>query len=139
MKLITTGSTRWVVLIGQYAVKFPRPTSWWSLLNGMLANLNERRFGRGYSQALAHVFFADPMGFVVVMERCAAVPVGTATSCELGGQIGDDIEVTYETENPEICEAIFADRKGNRLPLELKDDGFGVAADGRIVGIDYGN
>lgn len=64
------GATRCVFLLRGVAVKIPMFCSWESFLNGLLANLQERKFWREIKHPmLARVLYGDPMGLCVVMER----------------------------------------------------------------------
>lgn len=109
------GATRAVLLVGGVAVKIPRPTTWRTFLNGLLANMQEREFSRAGWPELCPVLISIPGGWLVVMRRAA--PLTDAEWCE----IGEDW--------PERGEYV--------VPVELKRDSFGVLG-GRIVAIDYG-
>lgn len=64
------GATRRVFLLRGVAVKIPMFCSWESFLNGLLANLQERKFWREMKHPmLARVLYADFLGLFLVMER----------------------------------------------------------------------
>lgn len=74
---VAQGCTRSVILIGGWAIKFPRIHKWESFLEGLLANLRERRWWK-YAERhpdevayhrLAPVLFSLPGGWMVVMKR----------------------------------------------------------------------
>ena len=76
------GATRFVFLLRRVAVKIPCFYSWEIFLNGVLANIQERRFWREMKHPmLARVIYGDPLGLCVVMERAdetfsdAGVPI----------------------------------------------------------------
>lgn len=110
------GATRVVVLFGDYAVKLPRPTTWRTFLNGLLANMQEREFSRTKWPELCPVLASFPGGWLLVMRR--AVPLSDAEWHDVNSG-----------EWPEHGEYI--------VPVEMKRDSFGVI-DGRIVAVDYG-
>lgn len=68
------GVTRIVLLVGRWAVKVPRPTEWRLFLRGLLANLQERQWSKCGDERLAKVLWADPTGFLLVMERVDPLP-----------------------------------------------------------------
>jgi hypothetical protein len=41
IQFITTGVTRWVLLIGKWAIKFPNPCAWKHFLLGLVGNMEE--------------------------------------------------------------------------------------------------
>lgn len=62
------GCTRNVILIGPYAIKYPRLNSFKAFLLGLLANIREvERSGQPH---LARVLAYLPFGLALVMERC---------------------------------------------------------------------
>ena len=113
----TQGISRTVYLVGRYAVKTPCARYGWSkFLHGMLANLQERAFGRGRVEGFCPVLFADPLGLVVVMPR---------------------VRVLTEPLSEEGFHA-FVNRAEYINPAENKPDSFGYL-NGALVAIDYGN
>jgi hypothetical protein len=112
------GCTRLVVLVGRYALKFPRFDLSWKLgLQGMLCNMQEAEFGRGEWPELAPITFAIPGGFLVIQRRCEPMP--------------DDVWATFNARK-------FIRRREYHLPVEEKQDSFGIL-DGQIVAFDYGS
>lgn len=74
---ITAGATRTVILTKRLAIKLPRvyrknrQWEWTQFLHGLLANLQERYWSNYHTRtALCPVWFADPVGLLVVMPRC---------------------------------------------------------------------
>lgn len=63
------GTTRTVLLIGKYALKFPSCSSWKLFLHGLLANMQEKSFSSMGIPELAPVVFSIWGGFLVVMPR----------------------------------------------------------------------
>ena len=64
------GTTRVVFLVGDYAVKFPRPCKWSTFLYGLLANMLERGlWNTQRNDVLAPVVCACPLGFWLIMKR----------------------------------------------------------------------
>ena len=70
------GATRAVILVGRWAVKLPRPTSWRLFLSGLLANMQEREFARTGWPELCPVLFSLPGGWLVVMPRAEPLTDG---------------------------------------------------------------
>jgi hypothetical protein len=98
-------------LAGSLAIKVPAIRCGYRLfLQGLLANLQEREWGRTADPRLCPVLLACPLGTFLVMRRA------------------DDIE---ESELPAADEF-------DCLPLDHKADNFG-RLDGRIVLRDYGS
>ena len=113
------GCTRRVLLVGSYAVKLPRfGYGWRSGLQGLIHNLNEATWSRYCDRyaGLCPVVFSLPGGFLNVMQRARPL-----TSEEWS-------DFDYEA---------FVEHDDYRLPVENKDDSFGIVA-GRIVAVDYG-
>ena len=75
MKLINTGVTRHVILVGSYAVKIPRLNYGYRLfILGLLANHQEHEFSRsGYTNLVCPVLFYLQFGLLSVMPRCKLV------------------------------------------------------------------
>jgi hypothetical protein len=119
MKLLKNGATRWVLLAGPYAIKFPSLESWKCFLNGLLANMQERMWWKyiHYRPALCPVLFSIPGGFLVVMPRCRVL------------QADDEI--------PMGDLDAFCEREDFVIPAERKCDSFGWYK-GNLVAIDYG-
>lgn len=110
---IRKGATRWVFCFRGYAVKIPSFYSWRHFLQGLIANMQERRFA-GYNRLLCPVLFAVPGGFLLVMPK---------------------VEQPISIHDYEIALAIV-DRY--TLPVERKLDSFGYL-NGEIVAVDYGS
>ncbi|MCM5689520.1 hypothetical protein CN140_02645 [Sinorhizobium meliloti] len=67
------GATRTVILTRRYALKLPSFKSWRLFLQGLLANMQEREFGKAERDGLCPVLFSIPGGLLVVMPRCSAL------------------------------------------------------------------
>ena len=64
------GITRTVFLVGHLAIKVPQHNyGWEKFLRGLLANLQEKLWGRGYDERLCPVLWASPGGWIIVMRR----------------------------------------------------------------------
>jgi len=120
MKL-KAGTTRIVLLIWKYAIKFPRfwhyygqGHRWKIFLRGMLANLDEHFWWQcAYKKdKLCPVSWRSPLGFILVMRRAEELK-----------------ESEYDKETFEV---MF-----KNLPLDNKIQNFGKLKDGRIVLVDY--
>ena len=103
------GASRWVVLVGHWALKVPRPTGWRRFITGLLGNMDEACISRQRLPHLCPVLWAMPGGFLSVMPRAA--PVNGLPWWE----VYDLLE---------------------RVEVERKESSFGVVA-GRIVCVDY--
>ena len=112
---ILRGSNRWTVLAGRFAFKVPNPSSWRSLLYGLLNNMNER-WTANVAEGENHcpVQFAIPGGFLNIMPRCQP--------------LNDSDWQDFESCAPDFAGA---------LQVEQKPDSFGKL-NGRIVAVDYG-
>ena len=73
MKINLKGSTRVVLVFKSFVIKIPTFASWKLFLNGVLANLQERQFSNMQNENLASVFFSDPIGLFIVMEKVREV------------------------------------------------------------------
>lgn len=112
------GITREVVLTRRYAIKVPRMVYGWRMfLCGLLANMQERAFGRCGWPELCPVVFSLPGGWLVVMRR--AQPLSAAEWAAFDA-------------------VTFCNQAHRVLPVEHKQDSFGKI-DGRVVAVDYGN
>lgn len=111
------GVTRRVYLIGHLAFKFPITETWQQFLLGLLANMQEVKFGRTSWPELCPIVFFIPGGWLVVMRRAREL-----TQAEF-----DSLDI-----------ASWVNRNSYLVPAELKADSFGWL-DGRLVAIDYGN
>lgn len=119
MKWERKGSSREVVLIGQWAIKFPKLYSWETFLWGLLANMQEIQFSKLNWPELCPIIWYIPGGFLVVMPRCKILIRNDF--CE------------------EKINEIFTNAKlHNRcLPVEMKPDSWGFL-NGRLIAVDYG-
>ncbi len=119
MTRFKAGATRWVFLLGPWAIKVPRPTEWRLFLLGLLGNMQERQFWEmAKAQRLlcyCPIVASIPGGFLAVMRR--ARPLNDAEWARVDAR--------------EFQERFHC-------PVEAKRDSFGVL-EGRIVAIDYGS
>jgi hypothetical protein len=134
---ISSGATRTVVVTKRLAIKFPRfyrrghPFEWSRFLQGLLANLQERYWSRvEYAKSkLCPIFFADPLGLIVIMPRCADVEL---------------LEPYYERRSRALCpvayeywKSVYLPDGRCDLPVENMACNFGYLDD-RLVSFDYG-
>jgi hypothetical protein len=121
MPLLRTGSTRWVFLVGPYAIKIPRLDYYRNFLLGILANQQEAQWARlpFARKKLCPVLFRSWLYLVIVMPRARTLKEGelSRTDLELFCTVDEDWT----------------------LPAELKADSFGYLPDGRLVAVDYGS
>lgn len=127
MKVIKTGATRWVIVIGNLAFKIPRTSTFRSFLNGILANEQEHVWSKAFKSygKLCPVLFTFPLYLAIVMPR---VKVLTDEDCINRSVDYIDFDEFLKIED------------GKRLlyPAEKKADSFGWLH-GRLVIIDYGS
>lgn len=118
---IEHGATRTVLLTKRYALKFPTCRyGWQHFLAGLLANMQERVFGRTGWPELCPVLLSDPFGFLVVMPKA------------------DEFKSQHKWLAMSKKEfKRFVEKDGYHVPAENKPDSFGVLK-GRPVVIDYG-
>lgn len=114
---IKKGATRYVFLIGKYAIKIPCLSSWRLFLNGLLSNMQEKAFWDGlHNKFLAKIYYANFMGFILIMERA------------------DSVCSKYDKTLPEF----FLKCKKAYLPVDPKADNVGKFNGNKKL-IDYGN
>jgi hypothetical protein len=118
MKLLCSGSTRWVLLIGLFAFKIPSLHSWKNFLYGLLANMQEVEFSkcRDMKDKLCPVKFYLPLGFLVVMPR---------------------VKILAKNELSKEALEKFCTEDNFIIPAELKHSSFGYFKD-KLVAVDYG-
>lgn len=113
-----SGSTRWVLIIGNLVFKIPSFYNYTNFLWGLLANMQEVRFSKcvDMKHKLCPVKFYLPLGFLVVMPKARIL-----TKNELSKErlekfcIGDNF----------------------KIPAEIKHDSFGYYKC-KLVVVDYG-
>lgn len=121
MKLIH-GRTRSVLLIGDYAIKFPYLKSWPYFVRGLLDNMFEKSYNRFPSEFLVPLLFSLPGGVLNVYPRC------TVITHAKDSQLWKLFRILYEEDNEYILNIIECAEPSN----------FGYYQ-GRIVAIDYGH
>lgn len=134
---IKHGTTRKVLLVGRYAIKFPNWDEYRLFLNGLLCNMQEARWWREMPEArrmMCPVLFSIWGGWLVVMPRCE--PISRKSFGQLKRYpIGKTTARGYRTNM-----FIGYDTRYNRagIPVEYKLDSYGRYR-GRIVALDYGS
>lgn len=118
------GTTRWVLLIGQYAIKIPAMSSWDMFLYGLLGNMQETKFSSMGIEELAPVVFSVPGGFLNVMPRA-----DVKTFDEIGFEYVDEFHRNIElSEHRDILRNIVESKPCSLGKLNNK-----------IVAVDYGS
>jgi hypothetical protein len=112
------GASRTVLCTRTRAFKVPSLRGWKPFLWGLLANLQEREFGRAGWPELCPVLWSLPLGLLVVMPR--------ARVCTDADGLTDD-DYRRLTHHTDRC-----------VPAEWKPSSWGYLPDGRLVAIDYG-
>lgn len=113
IRFVNTGFNRWVLLVGSWAIKVPRMSTWRSLLFGLLNNMNEATIAPD-SEGACPILLAVPGGWAVVMRRARIMT--------------DEEFARFDSEE-------FCRRHG--LVAEHKPDSYGFV-DGRPVCVDFG-
>jgi len=124
MKLIRTGSSRYVITTKNFAFKFPALYSYRAFLKGLLANLQEKEFSRiqEMKHKLCPVLFSLPAGLLIVMPKARIL-----SENELPASFLED-----------FCKC----NENYSVPAEMKFDSFGylpAEPDPILVAVDYGN
>lgn len=141
MKFLS-GSRRFVILIGQYAIKIPKFTCFVSMIAGFRENQEERYWWcseSGVSKEWRHdylnrIIWGDRFGFILIHERCT--PLSSTF------EFPADDDVIWEEINLfiEDIKGRYGSSNGS-LPYYLTDNNpwnLGYNKDGKIVYIDYG-
>lgn len=116
MRIIKTGITRHVILIGTFAIKVPHfEYGWEKFLFGLLGNMQETRFSKTKDSRLCPILFSMPGGFLNIARRAELLDRNITTKEYKKFKTGDII-----------------------IPVEKKSDSFGFL-DGKLVAIDYGS
>jgi hypothetical protein len=121
MKVISKGTTRWVIFLGDYAIKIPSLMGYTYFLHGLLANIYEKRnyeyAKQGFYQIekFCPIVFFLPLGIMSIMKKTKVLSIGEYASFDYNSFCKMN-EVTFNIEN--------------------KNDSFGYL-NGRIVAIDY--
>lgn len=122
------GRTRYVLLVGKYAFKFPCLGNWRGFLKGLQGNMFEADNKNTDPDRLAPVLFSIPGGFLIVMPRCEIFLSDKAP--ELIQYFEDLIDSCPSDERPawNVLNIIEVS--------ECRNFGF---YQGRVVAIDYGH
>lgn len=115
---VSKGSSRYVLLIGNLAFKFPYFYSWKTFLLGLLGNMQEVEFSKvtEMKSKLCPIKFYLPLGFLVVMPKVRIL-------------VNNELSKDYLEKfcNLETCV----------IPAEIKSDSFGYYRD-KLVVVDFG-
>lgn len=136
MKLIKHGATRWVLLIGNYAIKFPAFHGYRNFLQGILGNEQESHWYRElkWTNKLCPILFAFPGYLFIVMPR-----VRVMTDQEAETMWGWDPEELAPNQPTPIDGFLrIQHNELGQFPVEKKSDSFGWL-NGNLVIIDYGS
>jgi len=116
---ISYGSTRTVVLVGNWAIKLPTTVEWRLFLLGLLANMRERQFYTvlSWRHKLCPILWSIPGGWAVIMRRARILTDEEFIAMDLRDWATDEDGV---------------------IPCEQKSDSFGYIGK-RLVIVDYGN
>lgn len=134
------GVTRECLLIGRWAIKVPSMHSWEFFLNGLLANMQEKRFSDEGWEELCPVVLYVPGGFLSVMPRARPL---TATEwsafdhrqfCTRGDHYAG---CNYDIRQGRL-HGQGSEPESMLVPAENKKNSYGVLG-GRVVAVDYGN
>lgn len=131
MKIDRTGCTRIVLLTKRYAIKIPNFIDGYkSLLNGLLANLEEREFSKLNYKQLCPILFSLPLGLINVMPK-----VKILSDEEFTISLLDEFDI-FSVEDSEykldiVCNGYF-------IRVENKANSFGWLNE-KLVCVDYGN
>lgn len=112
------GATRWVFIVGRYAVKIPSLHNWRCFLNGLLGNMQETQFSKTGHEKLCPVLFSIWGGWLVIMPFCPKL-----------------IDAHYSVISRNFSSWI--DVGEMVLPVENKYNSFGYYK-GMVVAVDYG-
>lgn len=129
MKLCRDGVTRIVLLIGPWALKFPRFGYGYAMgLRGLLCNMQERAiWSLGWAQ-LCPVLWALPGGWLLVMRR--ARPLTDEEWADFDVASYEAFRWHKKTEGNRLSDGV--------VPTEYKREHFGFVG-GRFVTVDYGS
>jgi hypothetical protein len=134
IKLIKTGVTRNVILIGKYAIKIPSCKSYRCFLNGILGNEQEAHWSKAFkwTKKLCPVLWSSWGYSIVIMPR---IKVLTDEECNNGF-----LQKWLDTNSfNNIDEFILIEKvEEEKFPVEKKSDSFGWLNE-RLVIIDYGS
>ena len=113
-----TGATRAVIIGRRYVYKLPNLFDGWRLfLCGLLANMQERQFGRQGWDGVCPVVFSLPGGWLGVMNKARVMTRDEFEAFDWQG---------------------FCEREQYTIPAEGKWNSYGFL-DGQTVAIDYGS
>ncbi len=83
IKIVTTGVTRLVFLVGDYAIKVPKPVIWNHFLRGLIANMEEKLIWyivnipetliSDTKEFLCPIVWASWGGWIIIMKRTEPV------------------------------------------------------------------
>jgi len=135
MKLIRIGATRWVCIIGNYAVKFPSLAGYRNFLQGLLANEQEVCWYRNFkwTRKLCPVVYSFPLHLFIVMPKVRVMTDHEAK------EMWDWNEFDRAQDKQTPLDGFLTIEQGepSQFPVEKKSDSFGWL-NGKLVIIDYG-
>ncbi len=123
IRLIRSGVTRTVILVGKYAIKLPcMHHNYAMFIEGIRANLNEGRFvGYQHDATIARTLYSNRFGLINIQERVRPVR-----------NIG-----LFLTEIHVICTTTTFSK--DFILNDLKPENFGYNDKNILVKLDYGN
>lgn len=119
--MINKGSTRIVFIFKKFVIKIPSLYSWENFLNGLLANIQERKFATLGREDLAPIYLSSRLGLFVVMKRARKI---TEYSED---ELWNILNKTYS--GSDIYDFMLSDYKITNYGM----------INNKIVKIDYGN
>lgn len=120
---IKKGITRIVFIFDKIVIKIPNFHTWKQMLNGFLANMNEREFNKINHIGLAKVYFSSIYGFFLIMEKADEI-----------------IDIDEYKFRVIINKKYKFDELSDFILSDLKKDNFGYRKNTKtIIKIDYGN
>lgn len=123
MVIKTNGANRIVFLVKDYAIKIPKPNTWYSFLKGLISNINEKNVYRynsgnyenGRSHLLCPVLWCSWGGWVLIMKRAKLLTekewIGDNNTIEehIKYFAGDDTISNYGLINGRLVKIDYAD------------------------------
>ena len=124
MKIITTGKTRFVILINRKAIKIPYLTRRLrTFVSGIRSNRVERTIWKQtMDEHLFPVLFSSSTGLFLVMPQAEKYCIGDAKQYLPGYKfLGDDESCNYGYLNGKICKLDYGEAKLSSLQESLND------------------
>jgi hypothetical protein len=125
--VVKRGATRIVFVFKKVVLKVPNTQGYELFLNGILANLQEKKFSRGCDRDdLAKVKSCDPLGLFLVMEKADTFDLYELQNMDFE-RFSDYLEETYKDDD--MKEFMLSDPKPSNWGY----------INGKLVKIDYGD